>query len=270
MKNSIFQLCLLVLFHIHGSLALAAVVQADSFESILQMSLQKYQNNIQALVQNSLVRLPKNSILLKSPELIADCTSQLQGISMQAANKGQTIRQVFKFTDCRGAEANLSISRSGTGLQAISLNQFLEGDWGFEESLDFWRVDLNWQNVRLSSQKKNGVRKSVISLDGLNIPDVPLNYVDLQIIESHEKKSGVETDSKQYSIRESPSAMFENYTVTTQKVDGQIFSIEKYELDHGVITPKVFADFYQPRIVEGVIKALSETLAKIPLQMNGP
>ncbi|MGZ5278674.1 MAG: hypothetical protein ACXWC9_01955, partial [Pseudobdellovibrionaceae bacterium] len=77
---------------------------------------------------------------------------------------------------------------------------------------------------------------------------------------------GVETGSKRYSIRESPTAMFENYTISTRKSDGQIFSIEKYELDQGILTPKNFADFYQPRIVEGVVKALSETFGSIPLQ----
>ncbi len=268
MKSLKLQIFFLILFQILGSRAGATFVQADSFEKILQMSLEKYQNNMVNLVQSSMIRLPKNSILLKSTNLVADCTSQLQGISVQTSTKGNTVRQVFKFTDCRGAESLLSVERAGSGLQALTIHQFLAGDWGFDETLDFWHVELNWQTVKISSQKRNGIRKSMISLDGLSIPGVPLSYVDFQLIESHDKKAGVDTDSKLYSVRESPSAMFENYSVTTQKMDGQIFSIEKYELDHGVITPKTFADFYQPLIIEGLVKALSETLAKIPLQMN--
>jgi len=259
---------LIAIFLVIGRVAGATVVQADSFERILEMSLQKYKNNMEKLVQNSMVRLPKDTIILRTSNLVGDCTSLVQGISMQVATKGNTVRQIFKFTDCRGTEGNLSLERTGPGLQPLSLIQFLEGDWGFNESLDFWKVDLNWQNVRISSQKKDGIRKSFISLDGLNVPGVFLSYVDLQMTESHEKKSGVETDSIQYSIRESPSAMFENYTISTQKTDKQIFSIEKYELDHGVLTPKSFADFYQPRIIEGVVNTLSETLGSIPLHFN--
>jgi hypothetical protein len=125
---------------------------------------------------------------------------------------------------------------------------------------------MSWIGLKITSVQVGNLRKSDLFL--ANGPFLSGDAVHFRMIEFMQEELGTKKTTKRYQLSEGSDSSPYLYSIANHRQDGQTFSHDEFTAAGAAITPKIFSDFYQTKIVDQLIKNLNTLLANFPLRQQ--
>lgn len=238
----------------------------DSIQSIVDSLSSDFKTAIKPILNGaSKILITPQSIILANDQTTSKCFEQ--PIQMITQTSGHRVQQIFAFKGCDEILRTYQITRVGSQAQALTLQQFLDGQWGYNDQLEQWSLLIPFLNISVRSQQSNHQIFSTIIQGPLQNSSPAL---ESSLLISEENFVQQQTNVKRTSFR--LKWKNRNFFFRTQITKSNNLFFPKYEFFEGRnrTSPEDFNSFYADAITVSFLSDLKEKLKVIPLEVPGP
>jgi hypothetical protein len=254
-----------ILFSVQ-SMAADFKIEAENFTYIFQNPLQRFRLRSTKLVNKNLFRENGQSITFEFPtgQTPPDCGSPLQTLDFEVKTSTNSLDETFTFTDCNGRKETLKINRTGADLKAISLRNFLNGDWALPTNVGTWILETSWNPLKINIQKTKEIQTVFVFL-GFKGPDSIEFHLEYLLKETNSPKGSSDSLKREYGAKWGYDGRFSHLTIQNVQ-EGSGFPSEFHFLEDQEINPPEFSQMYTQMISGGLVPLLGMTLENLPMK----
>jgi hypothetical protein len=262
--NRLFSIGIALFFVLQSRLAFAEDAIPDSLAPLLTQITQAFINKVTAISTQSFLRFDSLSLTMKVPLDKNYCSTKSQSIWIKSEklNDQTSIDEVF-LKNCDNNLNSIKITRRGQNLSPLNLEGFLKGQWGYSAQLNYWKLEVSWQNLSIeSSLETNGRRLEILYQSS---PGTSLTYLGFSAQDQTIQNSNQIEIQNLYTIQFLPGKTAILFSRLSRKESDDFFTTHLFFEDNVAVSRTTFSNDYSNYVRQYLMVFVLDTFTKLPL-----